>query len=215
MQYNSHALGIELIDGLTCYPRPEIYTYTFPQHAIFSGTCDGSGLKYYYPDMENPRREDTLNRVFLMGYRFDLLVHVSDRNAPFSQYLRRLVALRQQVKADLYASDFRDEIGLGPLPEKVYAKLFRRQDGQSLTLNLVDRRSGEKAPFELTIDLGQHEFSSPVPPPCTRSTRAHLARCARQPRETGYADSGADGRTRGDCYPAGAGQRAIGFCRAH
>jgi hypothetical protein len=113
--------------------------------------------------MENPRREDTLNRVFLMGYRFDLLVHVSDRNAPFSQYLRRLVALRQQVKADLYASDFRDEIGLGPLPEKVYAKLFRRQDGQSLTLNLVDRRSGEKAPFELTIDLGQHEFSQPGP----------------------------------------------------
>ncbi len=165
MQYNSHALGIELIDGLTCYPRPEIYTYTFPQHAIFSGTCNGagSGLKYYYPDMENPRREDTLNRVFLMGYRFDLLVHVSDRNAPFSQYLRRLVALRQEVKADLYASDFRDEIGLGPLPEKVYAKLFRRQDGESLTLNLVDRRSGQKAPFELTVDLGKHEFSQPGP----------------------------------------------------
>jgi hypothetical protein len=163
MQYNSHALGIELIDGLTCYPRPEIYTYTFPQHAIFSGTCNGagSGLKYYYPDMENPRREDTLNRVFLMGYRFDLLVHVSDHNAPFSQYLRRLIALRQQVKTDLYASDFRDEIGLGPLPEKVHAKLFRRRDGQSLTLNLVDRRSGEKAPFELTIDLSRHEFSQP------------------------------------------------------
>jgi hypothetical protein len=33
MQYNSHALGLELIEGITRYPRPEIYTYTFPEHA--------------------------------------------------------------------------------------------------------------------------------------------------------------------------------------
>jgi hypothetical protein len=113
--------------------------------------------------MDNPRREDTLNRVFLMGYRFDLLLHISDRNAPFAQYLRRLVALRQEVKADLYVSDFRDEIGLGPLPEKVYAKLFRRGDGQSLTVSLIDRRAGKKSPFELTIDLSKHEFPQPGP----------------------------------------------------
>ncbi len=163
MQYNSHALGIELIDGLTRYPHPEIYTYTFPEHAIFSGTCNGagSGLKYYYPDMEKPRREDAMNRVFLMGYRFDILLGSVDRNAPFSQYLRQLIALRQQVKADLYASDFRDEIGLGPLPEKVYAKLFRRRDGDALTLNLVDRRQGTKSPLELAIDLDKHDFSKP------------------------------------------------------
>lgn len=163
MQYNSHALGIEMVDGVTCYPCPEIYTYTFPQHAIFSGTCNGSGsgLKYYYPGLEKPRREDTMNRVFLMGYRFDLLMRPVKRDDPFTQYLRRLIALRQQVKADLYASDFRDTIGLGPLPENVYAKLFRRRDGQSLTLNLVDRRQGEKQPLGLTIDLGKHDFANP------------------------------------------------------
>jgi hypothetical protein len=39
--------------------------------------------------------------------------------------------------------------------------LFRRRDGGSLTLNLVDRRQGTKAPFELTIDLTNHEFAKP------------------------------------------------------
>jgi hypothetical protein len=165
MQYNSHALGIELIDGLTSHPCPEIYTYTFPQHAIFSGTCNGagSGLKYYYPGLDKPRREDTMNRVFLMGYRFDVLLRPVDRKNPFAQHLRRLIALRQQVKADLYASDFRDTIGLGPLPENIHAKLFRRRDGQGLTLNLVDRRQGEKKPFDLAIDLTKHDFASPGP----------------------------------------------------
>lgn len=163
MQYNSHALGIEMVDGLTCYPCPDIYAYTFPEHAIFSGTCNGSGsgLKYYYPGLEKPRREDTMNRVFLMGYRFDLLMRPVKRDDPFAMYLRRLIALRQQVKADLYASDFRDTIGLGPLPDNVYVKLFRRRDGQSLTLNLVDRRQGEKQALELSIDLGKHDFANP------------------------------------------------------
>ena len=72
-----------------------------------------------------------------------------------------MIALRQRVKADLYASDFRDAIGLGPLPKDLYAKLFRRRDGQSLTLNLADRRQGEKAPLDLTIDLEKHDFAAP------------------------------------------------------
>ena len=162
MQYNSHALGIELVDGLTCHPCPEIYTYTFPQHAIFSGTCNGAGkgLKYYYAGLEKPRREDTMNRVFLMGYRFDILLYPVRREDTYSQYLRRLIALRQQVKADLYASDFRDAIGLGALPKIFMRSLFRRRDGQSLTLNLVDRRQGEKAPLDLTIDLEKHDFTN-------------------------------------------------------
>jgi hypothetical protein len=164
MQFNSHALGLELVEGLTRYPHPEIYTYTFPEHAIFSGTCNGagSGLHYYCSDLEKPRREDTLNRVFLMGYRFDILAWPINRNDSFAHYLRRLIALRQKVKADLYASDFRDEIGLGPLPEKVEARLFRHREGRSLTVNLLDRRSLPKAPFELSIDLAKSSFVQPA-----------------------------------------------------
>jgi hypothetical protein len=163
MQLNSHALGLELIEGVTRYPHPEIYTYTFPEHAIFSGTCNGagSGLHYYYPELETPRREDTMNRVFLMGYRFDILASQINRNDSFYNYLHGLIALRQAVKADLYASDFRDDLGLGPLPERVYAKLFRHRHGQSLTVNLVDRRPFPKAPFDLIIDLAKNNFTLP------------------------------------------------------
>jgi len=162
MQFNSHALGIELVAGITCYPRPEIYTYTFPEHAIFSGTCNGagSGLKYYYPDLEKPRREDTMNRVFLMGYRFDILAYPVNRQDPFIQYLRQLIALRQRIKGQLYASDFRDEIGLGPIPDKVYAKVFRHRQAKSLTVTLVDRRAAATKPFELAIDLSMHDVAS-------------------------------------------------------
>ncbi|MGO8814437.1 MAG: DUF6259 domain-containing protein [Terriglobia bacterium] len=162
MQFNSHALGLELVDGLTRSPHPEIYTYTFPEHAIFSGTCDGAGsaLKYYYPDLEKPRREDTMNRVFLMGYRFDILAYPVNRQDPFMQYLKQLIALRQRIKDQLYASDFRDEIGLGPMPAKVYAKVFRHRQAKSLTVTLIDRRAALRKPFELTLDLSVHDVGS-------------------------------------------------------
>jgi hypothetical protein len=155
MQYNSHALGIELVEGLTCYPRPEIYTYTFPEHAIFSGSCNGAGsaLHYYYPDMTKYRREDAMNRVFLMGYRFDVLFGRVNKTDSFHQYVRSLIALRQKIKADIYTGDFRDTLGLGVLPDRMEAKLFRRRDGGSLTLALLDRRIGDKQPFKLLVDL--------------------------------------------------------------
>jgi hypothetical protein len=160
MQYNSHALGIELVEGLTRYPRPEIYTYTFPEHAIFSGSCNGAGgaLHYYYGEDYKPRREDAMNRVFLMGYRFDVLFGRVNKTEPFHLYMRSLIALRQKIKADLYASEFRDTIGLGPLPALVEAKLFRRRDGGSMTLALLDRRVEDKTPFTLRVDLPAHGF---------------------------------------------------------
>ncbi len=157
MQYNSHALGIEMVEGLTCYPRPEIYTYTFPEHAIFSGSCNGagSGLHYYrgYEEMTHPRRQDAMNRVFLMGYRFDVLFGHIDKTDPFHQYMRTLIALRQKIKADIYGGEFRDTIGLGVLPDRMEAKVFRRRDGSSLTLAFIDRRVGDKLPFKLLLDL--------------------------------------------------------------
>ncbi len=167
MQYNSHALGLEYLEGLTRYVKPEIYSYTWPEHAIYSGTCNGAGngLKYYWPDVgDEPRREDTMNHVFLMGSRFDILMQSPiNRDDPFVQYMHKLLALRASVRSEIYGADFRDDIGLGPLPERIYAKLFRRTDGTSLTLNLVDRRKVRKGPFAVTIDLAQHNFATPGP----------------------------------------------------
>jgi len=153
MQYNSHALGLELIDGLTEHQKPEIYTYTFPHHPIFSGSCNGagSGLKYYYKDIEKPTRRETLDRVFLMGYRFDILGHKLAKDNPDMLYLRDLIALRQKIKADLYRSSFKDEIGLGPLPGNVYAKVFRHDEATSVTVALIDRREKKDA-MTVSID---------------------------------------------------------------
>jgi len=157
MQYNSHALGLELIEGITMYPKPEIYTYTFPHHPIFSGSCNGagSGLKYYYPDVgERGSKQDTLNRVFLMGYRFDILGHKLNRDNPDMLYVRDLIALRHSIRDELYNSSFRDEVGLGKLPQNVWAKIFRHDQGRSLTVAFIDRRESKDA-MTLMVDASQ------------------------------------------------------------
>jgi hypothetical protein len=152
MQYQSHALGIEMVAGFP-HPKPEIYAYTFPEQIIFSGSCNGAGagLKYYYPEMTHPRREDAMNQVFLMGFRFDVLKYPLDRNEAFSLYLRELIALRQQIKSELYAARFRDETGLGARPDKVEVKVFLRQDPHTLVLTLLDRRTTKEA-FSLSVN---------------------------------------------------------------
>ena len=158
MQYNSHALGIELVGGLTCYPYPEIYTYTFPEHPIFSGSCNNQeGLIYYYSDLEKPNREDAMNRVFLMGYRFDIMIGRVNKDDPYHKYLKDLISLRRKIRA-IYSSDFRDTIGLGKLPENVFMKLFRPRDGKSLILTIIDRRIELKEPYDVNIDLTKNEL---------------------------------------------------------
>jgi hypothetical protein len=152
MQYASHGLGLELVNGLMDYPRPEIYNFTFPHHPIFSGTCNSwTGIAKYYDDMEVPLQQDAMNRVFLIGNRFDVLGYPLNKESEYWLYMRDLIALRKRIKDDLYASSFRDEIGLGPLPRGVEAKIFRHDEGKSLTLTLLDRRP-EKAAFDLDLD---------------------------------------------------------------
>ncbi len=158
--WNTHALGTELA-GWGLPPLPEMFTYTFPDFAIFSGSCNSiTATSRYYDDLkpEDVRHEDALRRVHLMGLRYDLLPRYGhtaglwpfDPAQPFAQWLRTLIGLRQRIKTDLYASDFRDTIGLGPLPAKVEAKLFWRRDGGSLTITLLDRRA-QQTPFDLTV----------------------------------------------------------------
>jgi hypothetical protein len=153
MQYGSHALGIELVRGVTDFPRPEIYRYTFPHHPVFSGTCNSwDGVAKYYDDMDEPTHEDALNRVFLIGHRFDVIGYPLKKDSPYWQYVRDLIALRQRIKGDLYASSFRDDLGIGPLPKNVEAKVFQHDEGgRSLTVTLVDRREA-KSEMKLTLD---------------------------------------------------------------
>jgi hypothetical protein len=80
-----------------------------------------------------------------MGYRFDILGYKLQKDNADMIYLRDLIALRQRIKGDLYRSSFKDEIGLGPLPGNVYAKVFRHDDARSVTVALVDRREKKDA----------------------------------------------------------------------
>ncbi|MBI3923785.1 MAG: LamG domain-containing protein [Armatimonadetes bacterium] len=169
-QYATHTLGEELAGWNK--PKPEIYDYTFPDHIIFSGSCNSiGGTAYYYDDMKptQVRRQDAMNRVFLMGHRFDLLTWTqgktidwpaTNEEKEFYEYIRKLIKLRQAIKADLYNSDFRDDLGLGELPKKVEVKVFRRRDGKALVMNILDRRD-KKEPFTLRLDCSAHS----VPPP--------------------------------------------------
>ena len=160
MQYQSHALGLELVGDLMNHPKPEIYAYSFPEFPIFSGTCNNyNGTKLYYPG-ENGKftHEDALNRVFLIGNRFDVIGWPLKTDNPYWVYVKKLIALRKAVKSELLASRFRDDIGLGSLPQKVEAKVFRHTRGESLTLTIVDRRE-RKDPFDLAVDLRPHGVS--------------------------------------------------------
>jgi len=154
MQYQSHALGLELVGWGASHQKPEIYTYTFPEHPLFSGTCNGASAKNYYPG-EEVTREDSMNRVFLMGYRFDALGYPLKKDQPYWQYMKKLIALRKAIKGELYNSHFRDENGIGNLPPKVEAKIFRHVDRTSLTINLIDRRKTKNA-FTLEVDPQIH-----------------------------------------------------------
>lgn len=159
-QHTTHALGTDLA-GWSKPPKPEIFAYTFPDFLVFSGSCNRiQGTAVYYEDMtpEEVTHEDALRRVHLMGLRYDILPRYGneglwpfDPEKPFVEWLKKLIGLRQRIKGHLYASDFRDTLGLGPLPAKVEAKLFRHRERRSLTITLLDRRQDQKQ-FELGID---------------------------------------------------------------
>jgi hypothetical protein len=159
-QYQSHALGLELVGSLMNHPKPEIYAYSFPEFPIFSGTCNNyNGTNLYYPGETGKfTHEDALNRVFLIGNRFDVIGWPLKTDNPYWVYVKKLIALRKAVKSELLASHFRDDIGLGSLPPKVEAKVFRHTRGESLTLTIVDRRE-RKEPFDLSVDPRPHGVS--------------------------------------------------------
>jgi len=154
MQYQTHALASEFA-GFADLPHPEIYTYTFPKHLLFSGSCNGwSWVTRFYDELPNPTHMDAMDLVFLMGFRFDAINHPLDRESDYAKYLKRLIALRVQVKRDLYSSSFRDTEGLSELPPGVRARVFRGDDGRSATITMLDRRR-ERSGFPLRVDCAE------------------------------------------------------------
>jgi len=162
--YGTHALGTEMA-AWGQPPKPEIFTYTFPDFPIFSGTCNGihlgifPGYENLDPNMYAPSNMvQSQNRVFLMGYRFDMINTFAWRKDELGEYVKhckQILALRRKTKEHQYQSDFKDDVGLSIEPQdiKVEAKIFRHRRNKSFTITLLDRRR-EKSAITLTIDLG-------------------------------------------------------------
>ena len=149
LPYSTHALG------LMWHPRfahPEVVRYTLPEYPLFSGMCNGTGgMKQFYPG-EALGPADAIERVFLIGNRYEF--PMSNRPPELAnEWRRKMVSLRRACHAEMNYGDFLDDIGLGPLPERVHARVFRRADRGRLAVTLLDRRKGKRVPLKVTIDL--------------------------------------------------------------
>ena len=149
LPYSTHALGLMWHPP---FAHPEVVRYTFPEYPLFSGMCNGTGgMKQFYPG-EALGPKDAIERVFLIGNRYEFPMS----NLPpdlANDWARRMVALRRACHAEMNYGDFLDDVGLGPLPENVHARLFRRADRGRLALTLLDRRRKDRATLKVTIDL--------------------------------------------------------------
>ena len=149
LPYSTHALGLMWHPA---FAHPEVVRYTLPEYPLFSGMCNGiKGLKHFYPG-EKFNYVDAVERVFLIGNRYEF--SMSNRPPEMaSEWQRKLVSLRRACHAEMNYGDFLDDIGLGPLPERVYARLFRRADRGRLVVTLLDRRKGMRTPLKVSVDL--------------------------------------------------------------
>ncbi len=154
MPYTNWCLGTELSFGSGTWSRPEIFVYSFGDvYPVFSGTCNTfKGIGRIWPDLGEPRHEDAMNYVFLLGERFDVLgLYPLNTKSPFGEHVRKLVALRRKVRDVVYQGRMRDALGLSGMPAGVEARVFVRPQPAGAVVTVVDRRK-EKAAWQLTID---------------------------------------------------------------
>jgi len=149
----------------TRYPAPEVFAYAFPDYIIIDGFANQPVewiRKCYYPDMPGEAKlEDLMNRVYLLGFRFDVtLPDGSDRGSPLVGHIRNLVNLRKKIKHIQYNSRFMDDLGVKYRPERTAVKVFRSPEGRTLLVNVIDYGEVERA-IALELDLGALGIEGP------------------------------------------------------
>lgn len=143
----------------TRYPAPEVFAYTFPDYIIIDGFANPPVEwigRCYYPDMDSEVcLEDLVNRIYLLGFRFDVtplpMGSRIKKGEPLVEYIRKLIALRKKVKHLQYESRFMDDLGVRCTSEKVVVKAFKGLDGRRVLINLVDYRT-EKNRLLIEVD---------------------------------------------------------------
>ena len=154
-----HVHLLTSVAGQTQYPCPEVFSYTFPDYIIIDGFANGWSqrtMASYYPKIKGRiwRAEDVVNRVFLLGYRFDLCIPLR-RGEPFTEYVKEVIALRKRIKRWLYHARFMDDIGLNGLPDNVEGKIFSHNE--CLIVTLLDNRASPK-PFKFRVELDKYGY---------------------------------------------------------
>jgi len=158
LPYSTHALG------LMWHPKfahPEVVRYTLPEYPLFSGMCNGwDRVSQFYPG-EKVEPRDAIERVFLIGnrYEFDISTRPPDM---VNRWQKQMVDLRRACRPEMNYGDFLDETGLGALPERVYARVFRRADRGRIAVTLLDRRVENRAPFSVSLDLSAIGVGAPL-----------------------------------------------------
>jgi len=149
LPYSTHALGLP---WHVKFAHPEVVRYTLPEYPLFSGMCDGyEGVGQFYPG-EHIEFRDAIERVFLIGNRYEF--GMSNRPPDMvSPWQKKMIVLRRACRPEMNYGDFLDDIGLGPVPAGVYARIFRRADRGRLAVTLLDRRKEKRTPFTLSVDL--------------------------------------------------------------
>jgi len=143
----------------TRYPAPEVFAYAFPDYIVLDGFAnkpvDWIG-KCYYPDVQGEvSLEDLMDRVYLLGFRFDVtLAEGVRRGEQLTEHIRDLIKLRKKIKHIQYNAKFVDDLGIRALPDKVIAKLFVGAEGGQLLINLVDYRD-TRGKIRVELDSGR------------------------------------------------------------
>ncbi|MCD6564209.1 MAG: hypothetical protein J7K23_09915 [Thermoproteales archaeon] len=148
----------------TKFPKPEVFFYTFPYFNIIDGFANPpvkDTLEAYFPYLNKISYEDILNRVYLMGFKFDITLYRRlEKNSHFVKYLKKILVLRNKIKKYLLNSRFIDDIYILSLPEKVEAKMFMGY--RFILINLLDYRD-VKSSFDLIIDINAiSDYSSNI-----------------------------------------------------
>lgn len=154
MPWTNWCLGTEFSFGSGTWSRPEIFAYSFSDvYPVFSGTCNTwKGIGNIFPDLKEPRQEHTMDYVFVLGERFDTLgLHPLNKQSPYGEHLRKLVALRKRVHDVIYPGRMRDVLGLGGMPAQVEARGFVGPKRDCAVVTVWDRRE-QRQPWELRVD---------------------------------------------------------------
>lgn len=137
----------------TKFPKPEIFYYTFPYFNIIDGFANPpveETLKAYFPYLREVTYKDILNRIYLLGFKFDITLYRRlKKDSCFVKYLKKVLSLRNMIKKYLMNSRFVDDIYIISRPEKVEAKIFL--GNRFFLINILDYRD-IKEPFNIIVD---------------------------------------------------------------